>query len=226
MPPLQTPDPSPLAPDPARPRRRKDKVRSAWISFTGRIIAQIVGACATVWLGLHVVQHGRFQSLASASTPATTAASTSTAAAPARVHASDTVPSVAVLPLRNLSPEPNQDYLADGLTTAIITQLAAADGVHVASHTSSMAYKGQARPLPEIASELGVGLVVEGVVTRSHDHLRVTMQLVDAASDRPVWSRTFDETVDDVLSVQDRVARTAAREVSAVLTGALTRQRV
>jgi TolB-like protein/DNA-binding winged helix-turn-helix (wHTH) protein/Tfp pilus assembly protein PilF len=120
------------------------------------------------------------------------------------------IESLAVLPLRNLSPDPEQEYFSDGMTDELITDLAKFGGLRVISHTSVERYKNTKRPLPEIARELGVDAVVEGTVMRSGDRVRITAQLIDAHSDRHLWADSYER---DVFGLQAEVAQRIAGEV-------------
>ena len=133
-------------------------------------------------------------------------------------HASSNVQSIAVLPLRNLSADPSQDYFADGMTEALITDLAQIESLRVISATSSMHYKGTQEGLPQIAKDLNVDVVVEGVVVRSGDQVRVDAQLIRADTDRHIWARSYDRKVNDILSLQADVAQAIATEIEAKLT--------
>jgi TolB-like protein/DNA-binding winged helix-turn-helix (wHTH) protein/Flp pilus assembly protein TadD len=126
--------------------------------------------------------------------------------------------SIAVLPLKNLSGDPSQDYFADGMTDALITNLAQSVSLNVISSTSSMRYKGTQKPLPEIGRELNVGLIVEGSVIRSGNQVRVTAQLLDAAKDQHLWARHYDRDLKDVLLLQSELAKAVALEVAGRLT--------
>jgi len=128
------------------------------------------------------------------------------------------IESLAVLPLHNLSNDPEQEYFSDGMTDQLITDLAKFGGLRVISHTSVERYKGTQRPLPEIARELGVDAVVEGTVTRSGDRVRVTAQLIDAHSDTHLWAETYQRDLRDVLALQDELSRGIAEEVRIKLT--------
>jgi TolB-like protein/Tfp pilus assembly protein PilF len=198
-------------------KKKKDKVRSAWISFVGRIVAQVLGAIATVVLGLFVLQRYGAQggSENAARTEAPSASERRIAARPLRPVGEI---SLAVLPLQNLSGDPRQEYFADGVTEALIADLARIEGLHVISRTSSMYYKGQKKALPEIAQELGVKWIVEGSVVKSGARVRVTAQLIDADLDRNVWVQNYDRALGDVLSLQSDVAAAIAKEVQAALT--------
>jgi TolB-like protein/DNA-binding winged helix-turn-helix (wHTH) protein len=115
--------------------------------------------------------------------------------------------SIAVLPLANLSGDPSQDYLAQGMTDDLITELAKISSLRVISRTSSMHYAGSTRPLPEIARELRVDAIVEGALVRSGDKLKLTVQLIDAKSDKHLWAERYERDLRDVLSMQYEVAQ-------------------
>jgi TolB-like protein/Tfp pilus assembly protein PilF len=127
--------------------------------------------------------------------------------------ASSLIRSIAVLPLNNMSGDPEQDYLADGMTEALIGQLATIQGLRVISRTSSMQFKGTRSSVPEIAKKLNVQAVVEGSVIRSGDRIRITAQLIQGDSDVHLWSGTFDRELRDVLALQSDVARGVARKI-------------
>ncbi|HEU4927642.1 MAG TPA: tetratricopeptide repeat protein [Vicinamibacterales bacterium] len=192
-------------------KKKKDKVRSAWISFAGRIVAQILGAAATVVLGIYVVSNykGGSDRGGESSTRATRAA-----------RAAGGESAVAVLPFDNFSGDASQEYFVDGITEALIADLARTRGLRVISRTSSMYYKGQKKSMPDIAAELGVDLLVEGSVARSGNRVRVTAQLIDGPRDEHIWARTYDHKVDDVLALQSQIATAIAGEVRGVVPGA------
>ena len=126
--------------------------------------------------------------------------------------------SIAVLPLENLSGNPAEDYFADGMTEALITDLAKIRALRVISRTSVMRYKTTRKPLPEIARELDVDAVVEGAVVRSGDRVRITAQLIYAPTDRHIWAETYDRDPRDILALQSDVAAAIAREVRVTVT--------
>jgi TolB-like protein/Tfp pilus assembly protein PilF len=128
------------------------------------------------------------------------------------------VDSIAVLPLENLSRDPEQEYFADGMTEALITNLARIGALRVISRTSVMHYKGARKPLPQIARELDVDAVVEGSVLRAGDRVRITAQLIHAPTDRHLWAEDYERPLRDVLSLQSEVARAIAREIEIRLT--------
>jgi TolB-like protein/DNA-binding winged helix-turn-helix (wHTH) protein/Flp pilus assembly protein TadD len=123
------------------------------------------------------------------------------------------IKSIAVLPLENLSGDASQDYFAEGMTDALITELAQIGRLRVISRTSMMQYRGTRKPLPEIARELNVEAVVEGTVVRVGPRVRITAQLVHAPTDRHLWARSYDRELRDVLALQEEVARAIAQAV-------------
>ena len=123
--------------------------------------------------------------------------------------------SIAVLPLENLSGDASQEYFADGITDALITQLAKLHGLRVISRTSIMQYKSLRKSLPDIARDLSVDAVVEGSVSRSGNRVRVTAQLVDARADRHLWAEEYDRDLREVLSLQSELAHDIAEQVRA-----------
>jgi len=129
-----------------------------------------------------------------------------------------TIRSIAVLPLQDLSGPSAQDYFADGLTEALITDLAKARSLKVISRTSVMQYKETRKPLPEIARALGVEAIVAGSVVRSGDRVRITAQLIDASTDQHLWAEEYEGDLRDVLALQRDVARSIARSVHVALT--------
>jgi TolB-like protein/Tfp pilus assembly protein PilF len=127
--------------------------------------------------------------------------------------------SLAVLPLRNLSGNPEQDYLADGITEAIIGRLAGIHDLRVISHTSVMRFKNPQLSIPEIAKALGVDAVVEGSVIREGDRIRVTAQLIHGATDEHFWSETYDREMRDALTLESELAQSIAEKVEVTVTG-------
>ena len=122
-----------------------------------------------------------------------------------------------MLPLINLSSEPEEDYFADGMTDALITDLAKVGRIKVISRGSVMHYKGTTKLLSQIASELHVDAVVEGSVFRAGDRVRISAQLIRAATDEHMWAERYDRKLEDILALQDQLARAIAKEVDAVL---------
>jgi len=132
--------------------------------------------------------------------------------------------SIAVLPLRNLSGDPEQEYFADGMTEALITDLAKIGALKVISRSSAMRYKGTALRLAEIARELKVDAVVEGSAQRLGDSVRVMAQLVDPKTEQALWAESYERDLENVLQMQSEVARAIAGEVEVALTPEDTRR--
>ena len=128
--------------------------------------------------------------------------------------------SVAVLPFQNLSGDASQEYLADGLTEALVTELAQVRELRVISRTSVMTYKGTAKRLPEIARELNVDAVVEGSLARTGDDVSVTAQLIEAQTDTHIWAQTYGTARGNLPEIQNRVAQTIVQQVGVNLTPA------
>lgn len=129
------------------------------------------------------------------------------------------IKSLAVLPLKNLSGDPSQDYLADGMTEALIGRLASIHDLRVISRTSMVSFKDTKLSVPEIAKTLGVDALVEGAVIREGSHIRVHAQLIRAATDEHFWSETYDREMRDALSLESDVAQSIARKVEVTITG-------
>jgi serine/threonine-protein kinase len=132
--------------------------------------------------------------------------------------------SIAVLPLDNLSGDAGQEFFAYGMTEELITRLSRIGSLDVISRTSVMLYKDTAKPLSQIAHELGVDAIVEGSVMRSEDEIRITVQLIDGDTDRHLWADSYQRSLEDVLTLQGEVARAVAREIDVVVTPEETRR--
>lgn len=132
--------------------------------------------------------------------------------------ASKDIRSIAILPLENLSGDPAQEYFADGMTEELINSLGQVSTLRVISLTSSMTYKGTHKTLPEIAKELSVEGVVEGSVLREGTQVRISAQLIDAKTDRPVWSHEYVRDMTSVLALQGEVAQAIADEIRITMT--------
>jgi TolB-like protein/DNA-binding winged helix-turn-helix (wHTH) protein/Flp pilus assembly protein TadD len=135
-----------------------------------------------------------------------------------RNHRPAAIRSLAVLPLENLSGDAAQSYFSDGMTDELITDLSQISALRVISRTSVMTYKGARKTLPQIARELNVDAVVEGTVLRAGDQVRITAQLIDASTDKHLWSHSYEGELRDTLALQDRVARAIAEEIQISLT--------
>jgi pentatricopeptide repeat protein len=130
------------------------------------------------------------------------------------------IQSLAVLPLRNLSGDPTQDYFADGMTESVIGRLSMIRGLRVISHTSVTRYKDTRTSVPEIAKTLGVDAIVEGSVVREGNRIRVHAQLIRGATDEHFWSETYDREVGDALALESEVAQAIAARVEVSVSGA------
>ena len=115
-------------------------------------------------------------------------------------------PSIAVLPFTDMSPDQDQGYFSDGISEELLNLLVRVDGLKVASRTSSFTYKGSNQNLAEIASELKVDHVLEGSVRKADNRIRITAQLIDAKTDRHLWSESFDRELVDIFAIQDEIA--------------------
>jgi len=137
--------------------------------------------------------------------------------------------SIAILPLENLSGDPGQEYFADGMTEELINDLGQVSTLRVISLTSAMSYKGTKKKLPDIARELAVDWVVEGGVLREGNQVRISAQLIDARTDRPIWAHTYVRDMTSDLALQGEVAQTIAEEIRTNVTpqehARLTRER-
>lgn len=117
---------------------------------------------------------------------------------------------IAVLPFANMSPDPQDEYFADGMTEEIISTISRIDQVEVISRTSVMSYKKLPKPVREISKELDVGTILEGSVRKSGNKLRVTVQLIDATKDRHVWAESYNRDLQDVFAIQSEIAEKVA----------------
>src|SRR5262245_58539060 len=115
--------------------------------------------------------------------------------------------SLAVLPFENLTGDPGQEYFVDGVTDALTTDLAQGSGLNVISRTSAMQYKRAKKPLRAIGQELDVDAVLEGAIVRSGEHVRITAQLIHAASDRHLWARSYEGELSDIFALQQQISR-------------------
>lgn len=128
------------------------------------------------------------------------------------------IESLAVLPLENLSRDPEQEYFADGMTEALITDLGKIGALRVISRTSVMQYKGTRKSLPQIARELNVDAIVEGTVLRSGNRVRITANLLDATSDHHLWAESYERDLRDILALQSELAQDITNQIQIKLT--------
>ena len=125
--------------------------------------------------------------------------------------------SIAVLPFANMSPDPENEYFADGISEELLNVLSAVDGLKVASRTSAFAFKGGKQSVGEIARSLDVAHVLEGSVRKQGPRVRITAQLIDAGSDQHLWSDTYDRELTDIFAVQEEIAKAIAAELGDAL---------
>jgi len=133
------------------------------------------------------------------------------------LEASGEIRSIAILPLDNMSNDPDQEYFSDGMTEALIADIAKIRSLKVISRTSIMRYKGTDKSLPEIARELKVDAILEGSVMHAEGEVRITAQLIRAATDELLWANSYTDKLENILSLQSRIARAIADEVKVTL---------
>jgi TolB-like protein/Flp pilus assembly protein TadD len=132
-------------------------------------------------------------------------------------EATETMPSVAVLPFADMSPEQDQGYFCDGMAEEIINTLAKLDGLHVAPRTSSFRFRGSDAGSRAIASQLNVSTLLEGSVRKAGNQLRITAQLIDAADEKHLWSERYDRQLDDIFTIQDDIAQSIVQALQITL---------
>jgi serine/threonine protein kinase/tetratricopeptide (TPR) repeat protein len=174
-------------------------------------LVRVVGRC------LQKSPDERFQSASDLVFALEALATPSSAASAEPLGDGAAVPSIAVLPFSNMSPDPDTEYFSDGMTEEIIGALAQLPGLRVAARTSSFAFKGKNQDLREIAEKLGVSSVLEGSVRRAGSKLRITAQLIDARGGHHVWSERYDREVADVFAIQDEIAQAIAGRLRVTL---------
>ena len=126
--------------------------------------------------------------------------------------------SLAVLPLTNLSSDPEQDYFSEGLTEALTNDLGKFSALRVISRTSTMQYKSTKKTVPEIARDLDIDAVIEGTVLRSGNHVRITVNLIQANPEKHLWAESYEADAGDIMNVQAAVTLSVAREIQITLT--------
>ncbi len=140
-------------------------------------------------------------------------------ATPGRTEAPGGPPRLAVLPLSNISPDPKDEYLADGLTEELIAVLSKIRGLRVIARTSVSQYKTAPKPIRQVGSELSVGSILEGSVRRAGERLRITLQLIDASTEAHRWAETYDRQLQDIFEIQADVAERTAEALRVELLG-------
>jgi TolB-like protein/Tfp pilus assembly protein PilF len=127
--------------------------------------------------------------------------------------------SIAVLPFVNMSSDPEQDYFSDGISEEILNLLAKVQELRVISRSSAFAYRGRDVNIPEVAEALNVAYVLEGSVRKAGDRIRITAQLIEAATDKHLWSDTYDRDLEDIFAIQDEVSAKIIDQLKIELTG-------
>ena len=195
---------------------KKRKVRSVWIAFVGRVVAQFVGSAATIGLGLMLLY--KYEPRSQASVPnARGPMIADSAAVPVRSKPVHDDLSLAVLPLLNFSAGDRQQYVADSMTEVLTTDLAQLRWLHVVSRTSAASVAAQKRAATEIAASLGVHYILEGSVTQANGRMWITALLIDAFRDEHVWAHRYERATQDVLATQEEVAAAIVRDLTAKL---------
>ena len=187
-----------LTPEGLKKETEVDRSQSVAVQTGQKLNAAIV-ALLVVAIGLFA--YDRFFRVPAAPAPAAEAVAVQTSA-----EEVESRPSVAVLAFENMSADAENEYFADGISEEILNLLAEIRDLSVASRTSAFAFKGKDVPIPEIAEALKVRYVLEGSVRKAGEQVRVTAQLIDAQTDRHLWSETYDRTLRDVFTIQDQVA--------------------
>jgi TolB-like protein/DNA-binding winged helix-turn-helix (wHTH) protein len=175
---------------------RRTPIRTGWMRKS-IIAAAAVIACLGIVFGANVGGIGDWATSRWRSTPQISA--------------------LAVLPLENLSHDPEQEYFADGITDALITDLAKISNVRVTSRTSVIRYKGTRKNIKEIGRDLHVDAIVEGTVTRAGNRMRITAQLIQVSTDMHLWAEAYERDVSEILAVQNEVATDIAQHVSTLV---------
>ncbi len=152
--------------------------------------------------------------------PSRSEARSAPATSPAKAPRADEAPSIAVLPFVNMSRDEENEYFADGLSEELLNVLVKIRGLRVASRTSAFSFKGKDVDIATVAQKLNVATVLEGSVRKSGKRVRITVQLIEVASDSHLWSETYDRELDDIFAVQDDIAQSVVKELRAALMGA------
>jgi len=198
----------------AKIAKKRKKVRSVWIAFVGRIVAQFVGSAATIVLGLMLLN--KYQTPQSHTVVEKGVIEDSRVLPTRSVRVVDDL-SLAVLPLLNFSPDATQQYIADSMTEILTANLAQVPRFHVVSRTSAMNFKGQQVSVTDIASALAVRYIVEGSAAETDGSVRITVQLIDAARDEHVWARSYERRAQNILAVEEDVAAAIVRDLTTAI---------
>jgi TolB-like protein len=207
-----------------RSRRRAAKLRSVWISFAGRIVAQFVGSAASIVLGISLIHNYK----APAQGPENAAIGSQPASYPGRVarvteDGGRRRPSIVVLPVDDYSVAAPADSFPQALTDVVTASLAERGSLTVLSRTSASQIGAHHGSVPATARELGVDLVLESSVTRSANRIRVVVQLIDGRSDEHLWTGRFDREAGDPFVLQSEIADRVARGIEAAVSDSALR---
>jgi len=202
-----------MTPEGIRRERDVDRNQSI-VKHTGRKLDYTIIFVLVLALGYFIFDKVRDQASEVTTTVAQEAV---TAEAPVTVDAIPADPSIAVLPFTDMSPEQDQGYFSDGISEELLNVLVKVNGLKVASRTSSFTYKGSNLSLAEIADELKVDHVLEGSVRKADNRIRITAQLIDAKTDRHLWSESFDRELVDIFTIQDEIANAIVTALSTEL---------
>ena len=199
--------------DDHKKRKKIKKVRSVWISFVGRILAQFVGSAATIVLGLlllHKYQPAKSETV-NASSDRKAASLVAT-----KAHKHESENSIAVLPVRYLSREGTDQYIADSMTDVLKVTLAQIPGLVVVGGVPASSLTDESRHA-DAATSLGVRYLLEGSLVQADGRIRLTARLVDTDRDMHVWGGNYERPVRDILKMEDEIANSVVREVTAVV---------
>ncbi|MCW8925063.1 MAG: tetratricopeptide repeat protein [Xanthomonadales bacterium] len=199
-----------LTPEGIRRERDVDRNQSI-VKHTGRKLDYTIIFVMALALGYFIYDKLNHQAH---DAPQTVAQAEAQIAPPVVAGTPSVDPSIAVLPFADLSPEQDQGYFSDGISEELLNVLVKVRGLKVASRTSSFTYKGSNLSLAEIADELKVNHVLEGSVRKADNRVRITAQLIDATTDRHIWSETFDRDLVDIFAIQDEIANAIVAALS------------
>lgn len=204
----------PASAEERKARKKRKKVRSAWIAFVGRIVAQFVGSAATIVLGL-ILLH-KYQPVPTGTAAVAASGGDKPVALTTTFHGHDGENSVAVLPLRSFSRERNDTDIADSMTDVVAAALADVPGLRLVSRTSAYSH-GESRSPDDVTASLGVRYVLEGSVAQADGLLRVIVRLIDAERDEQVWAGRYDRPVRNMFKMQDEIAAALVRDLKAAI---------
>jgi TolB-like protein len=208
--------PGPELADQRKLRKKHRKVRSAWIAFVGRIIAQFVGSAATIVLGLVLLHKYQPAATGTATASAAERHAEKTVAVPTTFQRHDDRHSVAVVPLRSFSSERVDADIADSMTDVVTAALADIPGLHVVPRTASKAAK-DSRPTSSVSESPGVRYILEGSVTHADNRFRVIVRVVDTERDEQVWTSRYERPVRNMFKMQDEIAAELVRDMRAAM---------